>query len=71
MTTLKIDMDSAGCVDGTPGETDTGHGRIACYRSAAGVARIRWIDDTRLVYGAVNGVTGNLASLFEWWDARH
>jgi serine/threonine-protein kinase len=71
MTTLKIDVDSGGCVDGTPGETDTGHGRIACYRSAAGVARIRWIDDTRLVYGAVNGVTGNLASLFEWWDSRH
>ena len=71
MTTLKIDVDSGGCVDGTPGETDTGHGRIACYRSAAGVARIRWIDDTRLAYGAVNGVTGNLASLFEWWDARH
>lgn len=71
MTTLKIDVDSGGCVDGTPGETDTGHGRIACYRSAKGVARIRWIDDTRLAYGAVNGVTGNLASLFEWWDARH
>ena len=31
----------------------------------------RWIQDTRLVYGAVNGVTGNLASLLEWWDARH
>jgi hypothetical protein len=65
-----VKMDSGGCVDGKPGETDTGHGRIACYLSD-GKARIRWTDDTRLVYGAVNGVTGDLAGLFEWWDSRH
>ena len=45
-------------------------GRVACYVSG-GNARIRWTDDSRLVYGALNGVTDNLASLFKWWDVRH
>jgi hypothetical protein len=71
LTSLKVKADSGACVHGKKGETDTGHGRIACYLSPGGQARIRWTDDTRLVYGTVNGVTGNLAGLFEWWDARH
>ncbi len=66
----KIELDSGGCFDGTTGETNTGIGRIACYVSG-GNARVRWTDDTRLVYGALNGVTDNLASLFKWWDVRH
>jgi serine/threonine protein kinase len=70
ITRQKIEPDSGGCVDGTPGETAWAHGRIACYRSG-GAARIRWTDDRRLVYGALNGVTNNLASLFNWWDKRH
>jgi serine/threonine protein kinase len=69
ITRQKIELDSGGCVDGTPGETAWAHGRIACYDS--GGARIRWTDDTRLVYGSLNGVTDDLASLFKWWDVRH
>ena len=57
----KIQLDSGGCFDGTTGETNTGIGRIARYVSG-GNARVRWTDDTRFVYGALNGVTDKLAS---------
>jgi hypothetical protein len=69
ITRQKIELDSGGCVDGTPGETAWTHKRIACY--ASGGARIRWTDNARLVYGSLNGVTDDLASLFKWWDVRH
>jgi anti-sigma factor RsiW len=62
--------DSGGCLDGTPGETTTSRGRIACYVSD-GEARIRWIDRERLVYGALNGTTSDLPGLVDWWDDYH
>jgi hypothetical protein len=63
------EADSGGCTDGTPGETTTSRGRIACYVSD-GKARIRWIDRERLAYGALNGRTSDLRRLVEWWDAH-
>ena len=66
---LPVGAGSGGCSDGTPGETETARGRVACY-VAEGEARIRWTDRDRLVYGALNGRTTDLARLFEWWDDR-
>jgi hypothetical protein len=67
---LPVQAGSGGCFDGTRGETRTSRGRIACYVTE-GEARIRWTDEDRLVYGALNGRTTDLALLFEWWDDRH
>jgi hypothetical protein len=67
---LPVRAGSGGCLDGTRGETGTARGRIACYVSD-GEARIRWTDEVRLVYGALNGQTKDLARLFKWWDDRH
>ena len=67
---LPVQAGSGGCLDGTPGETRTSRGSIACYVTD-GVARIRWTDEDRLVYGALNGRTTDLARLFAWWQARH
>jgi anti-sigma factor RsiW len=67
---LPVKADSGGCLDGTRGETRTSRGRIACYVSD-GEARIRWTDEVRRIYGALNGRTTDLAGLFDWWDARH
>jgi hypothetical protein len=67
---LPVGGDSGGCFDGSPGETSTSRGRIACYVTA-GEARIRWTDEDRLVYGALNGGTTDLASLVRWWEDRH
>lgn len=67
---LPVQADSGGCLDGTRGETGTSRGRIACYVTD-GEARIRWTDEKRLVYGALNGGTTDVARLFKWWDERH
>lgn len=67
---LPVQAGSGGCLDGTRGETSTARGRIACYVSD-GEARIRWTDEVRQVYGALNGKTMDLARLFKWWDDRH
>lgn len=67
---LPVQAGSGGCFDGTRGETRTSRGRIACYVTE-GQARIRWTDKERLVYGALNGRTTDLARLVEWWDDRH
>ena len=67
---LPVQAGSGGCLDGTPGETRTSRGRIACYVTD-GEARIRWTDEDLLVYGALNSGTTDLARLFAWWEARH
>lgn len=67
---LPVEASSGGCLDGSRGERATSRGRIACYVTD-GEARIRWSDEERLVYGAANGSTTDLARLFEWWDKRH
>jgi hypothetical protein len=67
---LPVTAGSGGCLDGTRGETATPRGRIACY-VIDGEARIRWTDEDRLVYGALNGRTTDLGRLFKWWDDRH
>jgi hypothetical protein len=67
---LPVEASSGGCLDGSSGERATSRGRIACY-VIDGEARIRWTDEERVVYGAVNGSTTDLARLFDWWDQRH
>jgi hypothetical protein len=67
---LPVQGGSGGCIDGTPGETGTSRGRIACYVTD-GEARIRWTDEDRLIYGALNGRTTDLARLVGWWEDRH
>jgi serine/threonine-protein kinase len=70
VASMTVAPSSGGCVDGTSGETSTAIGRVACYVTG-GVARIRWTDEDRLVYGTLNGRTTEQARLFAWWDARH
>jgi serine/threonine-protein kinase len=64
-----LKLDSGGCSDGTAGETAYEGGRLACYRGSDKKARIRWMDDARLVYGTLNASTGELNALFERWSS--
>jgi hypothetical protein len=58
---------SGGCFDGTEGETSWEGGRIACYVSGK-QARVRWIDDDALIYGAANSTSSEIGQIVEWLD---
>jgi hypothetical protein len=64
-----LKLDSGGCADGTVGETAYEGGRMACYVGTDKKARIRWIDEVRLVYGTLNANNANLEALFERWGS--
>ena len=59
--------DEDAVLDGTVGEVAYEGGRVACYLGSDKKARIRWIDDRRLVYGTLNATTKDLQALFDWW----
>jgi hypothetical protein len=64
----RIAPDSGGCRDGNAGETSWDGGRLFCYSSSGGPARIRWMDETALIYGEGNASEGEILGFFQWWD---
>jgi hypothetical protein len=66
----RVEPDSGGCLDGTPGETAWKHGRILCFLTSGRRAAIRWTDDRYQLYGALNATGKDLPSLVKWWRSE-
>ena len=66
MRMLDDPLGAGDCSEGVAGIEATPVGRVACYRTR-GVARIRWFDDRRLLYGSVDGTDRSIEDLFAWW----
>lgn len=54
------------CSEGVAGFESTPVGQVACYRTR-GIARIRWFDKERLLYGSVDSTRRNIEGVFDWW----
>jgi len=57
------------CEFSVRGVEATEHGELACYRSR-GVARLRWIDRERLLYGSIDMKRRNMGAAFDWWASN-
>ena len=66
MGMLDHPLGAGDCSAGVAGVELTPAGRVACYRTR-GVARIRWFDEQRLLYGSVDGTDRSIEGLFAWW----
>ncbi len=54
------------CGQGVAGIEPRLSGQLVCYRDR-GVARIRWIDEERLLYGSLDMTRKAIAPAYEWW----
>ena len=57
---------AGGCAENREGVVRTARGELICYKSG-GKARIRWIDEEYLLYGALDTDWGRVDYAYDWW----
>jgi len=63
---LKQRLGPGDCEQGIAGIEPRLGGQLVCYRDR-GVARLRWIDQERLLYGSVDMTRRAIAPAYAWW----
>lgn len=55
------------CQHNVQGIEETASGEVICYKQS-GDARVRWIDETTLLYGSVDTDWGRIPWAYDWWS---
>ncbi len=63
----RVGKATGGCADNRAGMMRTDRGELICYKSG-GKARIRWIDEEFLTYGALDTDWGRIDYAYDWWQ---
>jgi serine/threonine protein kinase len=70
LITASLQPDSGGCAGGKVGETSYDGGRLLCFVTG-GNARLRWLDEARLILGVVNRRNPEIQPVLQWWLDTH